>query len=202
MVTELEWNWEPVKYKPCRAWKQLEVKEVKEEVVRGGIALGHALQTPPLETKEAIDIYLSKMIGGFKEIIDLTVPWAKPHPKAKSFWNPECTRATTVAKARRKTYRHSRCPQTEEDLRMAELEKVSILKKTKRLQFREGVHEVSLRPTGVWNLARWGRERSMKPWELPQFPAIKDGNGGKASAFDGKVKALTGVLFPPLPQPS
>ena len=39
----------------------------------------------------------------------------------------------------------------------------------------------------------------MHPKELPQFPAIKDGSGGKATDFDGKVKALRSVLFPPVP---
>ena len=40
----------------------------------------------------------------------------------------------------------------------------------------------------------------MFPRELPQFPALKDGEGGKATDFKGKVKALRRVLFPPPPQ--
>jgi len=56
-----------------------------------------------------------------------------------------------------------------------------------------------LKPTGVWRLARWGREKSGKPKELPQFLAIKDGTGGKATDFDGKVRALRKTLFPPPP---
>jgi len=75
-----------------------------------------------------------------------------------------------------------------------------VIRKAKALAFREGVHKASLKPTGVWRLARWGRERSGKPKELPQFPAIKDGTGEKATDFDGKVKALRRTLFPPPPR--
>jgi len=78
--------------------------------------------------------------------------------------------------------------------------KVRTIRKAKALAFREGVHKASLKPTGVWRLARWGREKSGKPKALPQFPAIKDGTGGKATDFDGKVRALRKTLFPPPPQ--
>ncbi len=78
--------------------------------------------------------------------------------------------------------------------------KVRTIRKAKALAFREGVYKASLKPTGVWRLARWGREKSGKPKELPQFPAIKDRTGGKAIDFDGKVRALRKTLFPPPPQ--
>ena len=39
----------------------------------------------------------------------------------------------------------------------------------------------------------------MRPKELPQFPAIKDGDGNEVTDFEGTVKALRRVLFPPSP---
>jgi hypothetical protein len=51
-------------------------------------------------------------------------------------------------------------------------EKREALKKARRADFRQAVHEAKDRPGGIWNLARWGKERSYIPPELPTVPTL------------------------------
>ena len=70
--------------------------------------------------------------------------------------------------------------------------------KAKTLDFRQKMHKTSKTPAGVWKLAKWGRERSMLPKELPQFPSLRDkASKNMVSTFEGKVKILRETFFPP-----
>ncbi len=199
VMTELEWSWEEAKQRPRRAWKKLEEISTRREVEQGANALSYTLRRPELATRDDIDAYLERMLKGFREIVDITIPWKRSHQNAKSYWTARCAKVTLKAKECLREYTRSRSTRTEEALKAANHEKVRVIRKAKTFSFRESVHQASLRPTGVWKLAKWGRQQSGKPKELPQFPAIQDGNGGKAKDFEGKVRALRRVLFPPSP---
>jgi len=199
VVLELEWRWEGAIPRTRRAWKKVEEKATREEIGKGARALYQALGRPELRSRDDINRYLDKMIGGFQEIIEVTVPWARPHQGTKSYWNAHCARVTLQARKCMKEHERSRCTRTREALKAANLQQVRVIRKAKTFSWRESVHKASIKSTGVWKLAKWGRERSGRPKELPQFPAIKDGEGGKARGFNGKVRALRRVLFPPPP---
>ena len=198
IVTELEWGWEKPPVAKRRAWKKLQEESIQKEVDKGSKALRSTLGTPDLLTKTQIDAYLDKIMGGFNEIVELTVPWAKPSKKARSFWNADCARVVKKAKQCLRDYHSDNNEYTKEALRLAEREKNSIIDKAKTLDFRQGVHKASKTPAGVWKLAKWGRERSMLPKELPQFPSLRDSaTKSMVSTFEGKVKILRETFFPP-----
>ena len=88
-------------------------------------------------------------MGGFGEIVELTVPWAKPSKKARSFWNANCARIVKRAKQCLQEYYNNSNEYTKEALRLAEREKVSTLNRAKTLDFRQGVHKASKTPAGV-----------------------------------------------------
>ena len=197
VMTELEWAWKEAKQRSRRAGKKLEEISTRKEIEQGIKALSYKLNRPELTIRNDIDAYLEKMIGEFREIIDVAILWTRPHQKAKSYWTARCARATLKAKECLKEHTRSRSTRTEEALREADYEKVRIIRKAKTFSFRESVHKASLKSTGVWKLAKWERQRSGKSREFSQFPAIKDENGGKARHFEDKVKTLRRVLFPP-----
>ena len=199
IVTELEWTWGERQIRQKRAWKRVETKATGEEIRNHARILGKVMGRYPLDSVEAIDRYIDKLLAALQEIVEDTIPYKEPFAGAKPYWNGACTRATKESRLALKAYRHNRNTQTEEALRQAERKKVTTLRKTRTIAFREGVHKASLSPGGVWQLAKWGRERSMRPKELPQFPAIKNSNGDKVTDFEGKVEALRRVLFPPPP---
>ena len=124
------------------------------------------------------------------------VPWAKPGKKAESFWNPDCTRVTEAAKRSRKRYERTRNANDREDLRVAEREKVATLRRERTLHFREAIDRLSANPKGLWAMAKYGKERSTKPKDLPKFPALKIDTNIRAETFEQKVECLRKVHFP------
>lgn len=200
IITELEWNWNECQIRQRRAWKRIEIEATKQEIQGHARVLNIVMERYLVNTEEAIDLCVEKLITALQEIIEETIPYKEPYEGAKSYWNLACSKTTLASRAALKAYRHSRNVYTEATLHQANHKKTATLRKARMFNFREGVHKASLKPGGVWRLAKWGRERSIYPKELPQFPAIKDGSGGKAADFDGKVRALRRVLFPPPPQ--
>ncbi len=146
-----------------------------------------------------MEAFVGTINQGFQEIVENCIPWAEPMANSKSYWNADCTKVTKAAKLGLKEHHRLRDEQSAAELREAEREKVRVIRKTRTLYWREGVHKASLRKDGIWKLARWGRERSMAPKALPQFPAILDQRGVRQTSFEGKVDALRSVLFPPTP---
>ena len=137
-------------------------------------------------------------MGGFGEIVELTVLWAKPSKKARSFQNTNCVRIVKRAKQCLQEYYNNSNEYTKEALRLAEREKVSTLNRAKTLDFRQGVYKASKTPAGVQKLAKQGRESSILLKELPQFPFLRDNTSRSiVSTFEGKVKILRETFFPP-----
>lgn len=199
IVTDLEWAWQKEIPKKKRAWKNLERIETEKMVIDQATVLNLELVQMPIDTNKALDDIVDAVNKGFKEIIEKSIPWAQPRTAAKSYWNRECTIATKEAKARLKEHHRNRTLESAENLRLAERAKVKIIRKSRTLHWRENIHEASLKTNGLWGLAKWARERSSKPKPLPQFPSLYDSEGGKVQDFEGKVKALRKVLFPPTP---
>jgi hypothetical protein len=84
-------------------------------------------------------------------------------------------------------------------------EKREALRKARRADFRQAVHEAKDKPGGIWNLARWGKERSHIPPELPTVPTLAYTTGQDletrwATTFEEKVKAFSRQFFPPVPE--
>ena len=77
------------------------------------------------------------------------IPWAEPTANSKSYWNADYTRVTKAAKLRLKEHHRLRDEQSAEELRGAEREKVKVIRKTRTLYWREGVHKASLRKDGI-----------------------------------------------------
>ena len=88
---------------------------------------------------------------------------------------------------------------TLEQLRDAQKAKADVIAKSKKMHFRQSVHDSSVSARGVWKLAKYGREQSGKPRPVPKFPPLKRPDGTLADTFDGKIDALRGAFFPPPP---
>ena len=68
--------------------------------------------------------------------------------------------------------------------RVAEREKVATLRRERTLHFREAIDRLSANPKGLWAIAKYGKERSTKPKDLPKFPALKIDANTRAETFE------------------
>jgi len=195
--TSLEWSWEELKPRRKRAWKRANSEETRRDINTQAAILAGVLDRYLLESHEDIDTYTDMLIMTLQEIADNTIPDIRPFEGSKSYWTADCTRVTKASREALRDYRLCRTAATEGRLQEVDRDKVSTLRKTRTLNYREAVHAASLKKAGVWKLARWGKERSIFPRELPQLPALKDGEGGKATNFEeGK-----GAQESPFPSP-
>lgn len=74
-----------------------------------------------------------------------------------------------------------------------------MLNRSKTLHFREAVDKLSTDPQGLWKMAKWGKERSTKPKDLPKFPSLRRGDT-MVESFDQKIGCLRQAFLPPPPQ--
>ena len=98
IYTELDLSIEERAPRARRAWKTAD----PEKVAQGAEILDASFLEELITTPEEVDTYLDKISKGLEKIVEDTVPWAKPSMKAKTFWGPECKKATEKAQARAK----------------------------------------------------------------------------------------------------
>ena len=196
VYTELDLSIEEPEATPRRAWKTA----VPKDIERGAQVLASALPLIPLLTIIEVDCYLAKLQQGLAEVVEETVPWAKPAKRAKSFWNADCKEATKEAAQKTRHYQNDRSHTTERERSMAIKKRNKIIAKAKSLYFRNGVHKAAESTKGIWRLAKWARNDSMRQRPLPKFPALQKSLGEKAYLFEDKVSVLRDTFFPPPPQ--
>lgn len=70
------------------------------------------------------------------------------------------------------------------------------------MYFQKSVHEALQSQKGIWRIAKWGKDFSTTPRQLPKFPALKKSGGSDKMTedFEAKVKVLRGVFFPSPPK--
>ena len=167
----------------------------------GARRLAETLMLPSLTSKQELDEFLMNIKKGLEELVKETVPWAKPSKFAKTFWNIDCRRATDKVTRLRTEYKRGRNPRTEAALQEAQRAKGKTIKKARTLDFRRAVHEAAESSKGIWSLAKWGRERSMLPRQIPKFPVLKKKTQEEvAETFEEKVTVLRDTFFPPPPE--
>lgn len=152
-----------------------------------------------LTTEPEINTYLAQITHVLQQIIQQTVLWKKPSSKAQSFWTPKCSKLTKMAKKLRQQYKNSRSTETWEEYQSIQTEKAKAIQKAKTLHFRESVHEAGTLSKGIWTLARWAKDRSQTPKELPVFSTMRRErtSAAKITSFEDKTQILKERFFPP-----
>ena len=192
--TRLRLTCEPLTPPRRRAWKLLDMNKLREvernaptpRVVRGA---------------NEIDAYTADIQDYLKRIVQEAVPWAKPSPQAKSFWNRECEEATKETRRLRRIWTAERnLSDWKNYIRMND-KKQKIIGKARNLHFREQMAEVAASRTGLFRLAKWGKDRSDAPREIPKMPPLATAQNPNtiADTFEKRVNMLKKSFFPPPP---
>lgn len=175
-----------------RAWKKLDSERLKEHFA-----------PPPrrsLNTEEKVDAYVREMTSALQAAIDSSVPWAKSSPLAKPFWDEECERAVKDARKARRKWNEDHTEESWEAFGEACKVKKKIIARAKRGEFRRNMREATESPEKIWKLARWAKNKSHAPKEIPKMPTLCDGEQS-AITFDEKINMLKKHLFPAPSEP-
>ena len=128
--------------------------------------------THPCSTAE-IDQYAQTIQEPPQKIITASVPWARPSEYAKPFWNEECNRATRETRKMRRFWSSSRHLDDWKAYMKSNDKKQKIIQKAKTLSFRKEISKAFESPLGIWKLARWAKDKSQKPREIPKMPPLR-----------------------------
>ena len=127
-----------------RAWKSADPEKVLETAKKLTFDLPHSLTT-----ESEIDTYLTQITRVMHQIIDQTVPWRKPSPKAQSFWTLECGKLTKMAKKLRRQYENSRSTETWKEYQNMQIKKAKAIQKAKTFYFKESIHKAGISSKGI-----------------------------------------------------
>ena len=174
-----------------RAWKLLNMEKLREAESNAPPVIH------PRSTAE-IDQYAQTIQEFLQKIITASVPWARPSEYAKPFWNEECNRATRETRKLRRFWSSSRHLDDWKAYMKSNDKKQKIIQKAKTLSFRKEISKATESPLGIWKLARWAKDRSQKPREIPKMPPLRY-EGQTAETFEEKAEMLKAKFFPPPP---
>lgn len=176
-----------------RAWKTMDMDKLK-------MLLKDAPHSRVPRTTAEIASAVEEIQG---YLIDQTVPWAKPSEWAKPFWDPECNAVTRVTRRLRETWSGDRTLENWRVYVKSNNRKQKVIDKTKRLHYRKVIAETTGTPAGLWRLAKWAKNKSDSPKEVPKTPQLRFQREGlpdeMANTFDDKIAMLKNSFFPPPP---
>ena len=189
LTLDFQGNTDP--QRPRRLWKHLNHEKYHQSLSQW------ALQPVPLLiTLQDLDLEASNIHNAVLTAIDTAVPWRTPSTYAAPYWTPACSIAVRNARLARRTATLQNG--AAKAYTAAQKEKRTVLRKAQTQHFRTQIHEASLRVEGIWNLAKWAKDKSTEPTPLPQFPSIFHPiTGVLAHSFTEQTEALQAQFFPP-----
>lgn len=189
--TKLRLGTELTQVHPRRAWKSIDMAKTEEHKKHAPCI---SISSSKIEIDEAISILQNYIT----DVIENTVPWAKPWKQSKAYWTRDCSDIVAETRRLRRVWSASRDLQDlNAYIKMCDKKK-KIISKAKKKEFRLAVAEAAGDRMNIWKIAMWAREKSMLPKEVPKLPTLaKDGR--KAETFDEKVQMFKEAFFPPLP---
>lgn len=179
-----------------RQWKKLDPVKLNETLAKT------LPKQKVLKTHEEIDRYVDETQQAIQQAADQAAPIARPSPFAEEWWTPQCREAVNETRRCRSSFEAYGTDDNWRRYLKAADRKGKIIKKAKRACFRAAMHKASSDPKGLWKLAKWAKDRSQKPKDLPQFPPLKrtqNATDPLASSFEEKTEVLRDKFFPPPP---
>ena len=139
-----------------------------------------------------------ELVTTLQSIRDETVPWTsgKSGSKAARWWTPEVQEATRDLRQAEREWRRTGRSAHHEVLADARRYQKKVMREAKERTWRETTATVEKDPKLLWKLARWGRESSHKPADLPKVPDLVADDGSTASSHAAKAEAFSTRFFP------
>jgi hypothetical protein len=149
-----------------RNWKGLDATKLNKKLLESRLSVN------ALTSESQIDEYIRELTRIVTSGIEASVPWHDNSQFARSYWSPECAQAIQETRRRYYDRLRSSTPESEELHQEARRQKVAIIRRAKRTEFREFVAKATNSPQGVFRLAKWARLRAGRPRDLPQLPTL------------------------------
>jgi ribonuclease HI/exonuclease III len=194
--TEFEWYYTSTTVQPRRAWDKLDpalfLSAFHSAITESDVT------SIPLRSRDEIDQYIADVTHAINKGVEVSTPWRRPSPRAKSFWTEECQEAVKATRKLRREYNRLRTPEAWEMFTQQRNLKGKTLAKAKLRHFREGVRLASESRDGIWRLARWARNRAKGEYPVITIPNLIKNDRTAVTPYE-KALLLREHHFPPAP---
>jgi exonuclease III len=181
-----------------RCWKKVDLRKLREHLRQTVFTFAEPVP------REQIDTYIHELTQTVTKGIDISVPWKRESPHARSFWSQECAEAVKETRKRYYEMLRSNTPESELLYKEARNRKVATIRKAKRQDFRANMAKITQTTEGIYRMAKWARQSAGKPREPPQLPQLivtrrnerQELETTKLDQLQDKLQALAKKFFP------
>jgi ribonuclease HI len=153
----------------------------------------HGTQVQPNAAE--IDTQVETVISAITAAIAEAVPLSRPSTRSRAGFTTECKEAQMECRRLRRIYQGERTEGAWEAFRAARNYKTRLIKKALRDSFRTFVQDAGESPEKLWRLAKWARNRQLKP-TTSIIPAIRTGDNELVTEPYQKAFLFQRAFFP------
>lgn len=175
-----------------RLWKAIDLDKLKQlECEAPGLTT--------LRDRYDIEAQAERIQSYLRWVMEDTVPISHGSPYGKSYWSQECSDSVATTRRLRRRWSTTRDEGDLHAYQEANNHKSNVIKRHKRQEFRTQMTALSDDPSSLWRVARWAKDKSHLPREIPKLPPLTL-NGHTATTFEEKCEMFKTTFFPPPPE--
>jgi exonuclease III len=171
-----------------KCWKKINYQALELET-------SNLLPPTSLETIEQVDNYIHYLTTFIQNLIHQTVPTARISKHSKLWWNEEVGNAIKEERRARRRWNTYHSEESWNNFQISTQLKKKLITKAKQAHWRQGLHEASISPEGIWKLVKWAHTKSYKPPQSVKMPDIQYSQG-LATTNEEKADALRQRFYP------
>jgi hypothetical protein len=130
-----------------KCWKKIDYQALELETL-------NLLPPISLETTEQVDNYIHYLITFIQNLIQQTVPTARISKYSKPWWNEEVGNAIKEERRARRRWNNYHSEESWNNFQISIQQKKKLITKAKQAYWRQGLHEASTSPEGIWKLVK------------------------------------------------
>jgi hypothetical protein len=151
----------------------------------------------PLQSRSEIDTRVEAIVTAIIKAVSESTPKTRPSLRSVPGWTQECKDAQMEARRLRRQYQELRTPEAWEAYRRARNHKARLIRKTLRAFHRTRVREATTTEQGLWQLAKWARNREPR---TTYIPPLQRPDGKMETEAMQKMELFRQTFFPPPPE--
>jgi hypothetical protein len=189
--TVLDLSLAPKEIKQARVWNKIN-EELLVRVLRSELPIPH---TPG--SREEIDHTAALISIALQQAIEAAVPLSRGCLRSVPGWTDECKEIQMECRRLKRRHQITRNSSDWDEYKRVRNRKKWVYKKALTTQHRDKVEEATKEPKGLWQLAKWAKNRS-SPYQ--SFTPNIQGPNGLTTSPAGKAKVFKDTFFPTPPE--
>jgi len=189
--TVLDLNLTPKEVRQSRLWDKMD-EALLLRMLRSELSIPHYP-----DSKDEIDHTTTLISKALQKAIEAAVPLSRGCSRSVTGWNQECKDVQMECKRLRRRFMMTQELNDWDEYKRTRNRKKRIHQKALKTQHREKIEEATASTKGLWQLARWAKNRTS---QYRGFTPNIQGPEGLITASEGKARIFKETFFPTPPE--